>query len=72
MLKRWGVKTDDVEGVRWCTKAAQQDCADAQFNLGVYHAQGRGGLKPDDAAARTWYEKAVANGYARITLKQTS
>lgn len=66
---RWGVKSDDVEGVKWCIKAAQQECADAQFNAGVYHEQGRGGLKQDDAAATKWYEKAVANGYARITLR---
>jgi TPR repeat protein len=36
--------------------------AEAQYNMGVYHAQGTGGNKDDQEAAR-WYRKAANQGH---------
>jgi TPR repeat protein len=41
------------------TRAAEGSSADAQFQLGLMYANGVGGPK-DDAAARSWFEKAAA------------
>ena len=44
-------------------QAAEQGNADAQFNLGVMYANGRGVLK-DDAEAARWYRMAAEQGHA--------
>ena len=41
--------------------ASDQDHADAQFNMGVLYAYGRG-VNQDFAEALSWFEKADANG----------
>ena len=41
--------------------------ADAQFNLGVMYAQGRGVVR-DDVQAIVWYRKAAGRGDARAVL----
>lgn len=38
------------------------DHADALYNLGVFHAQGRGGLSVDIDAARTYFTRAAKLG----------
>jgi len=43
-------------------KAAEENSAEAQFQLGVMYAQGSGGPK-DDVAARAMFEKAAAQNY---------
>jgi len=43
-------------------KAAEENSAEAQFELGVMYAQGTGGPK-DDVAARAMFEKAAAQNY---------
>ena len=45
------------------TRAAQGD-AQAQHNLGVLYAEGRG-VPQDHVMARQWYEQAAAQGVAK-------
>ena len=75
-----GVTRDYTEAVKWYRKAADQrhppafkklqaladneDNADAQYNLGVMYAKGRG-VTRDDTEAVKWYIKAVEKGDAR-------
>ena len=47
--------------MRWYRKAAEQDVAKAQYNLGVGYANGVGVLK-DYQLAHMWWNIAGANG----------
>ncbi|EEG32494.1 Sel1 repeat protein [Neisseria flavescens NRL30031/H210] len=47
--------------MQWYRKAAEQEYADAQNNLGVMYEQGQGVLQ-DLALAQEWYGKACQNG----------
>jgi len=60
---RWVRKKDDAEAVRWYRKAAEQDFATAQFNLGDMYERGRG-VPQDDVQAVAWYRKAAEQGDA--------
>ncbi len=40
-----GVAKDEVEAVKWYRKAAEQNDAQAQYNLGVCYADGQGVAK---------------------------
>mmetsp|Transcript_60195 Transcript_60195/g.120758 ORF Transcript_60195/g.120758 Transcript_60195/m.120758 type:complete len:246 (-) Transcript_60195:222-959(-) len=57
-----GVKKNVVEGIRLLHSAANQDDADAQFNLGTYYFTGEL-LKQDTAAALKWFKKAAKLGH---------
>ena len=53
-----GVTQDYAEAVRWYRLAAEQDYANAQYNLGVMYENGRGrhaGLR----RSRRWYRLAA-------------
>lgn len=52
-----------VKANYWFGKAAEQGLSDAQFNLGVHYANGRG-VPRDYAKANYWYAKAAEQGYA--------
>ncbi len=54
---------DFAEAVKWFRKAAEQNLADAQYNLGICYDQGRGVAK-DDAEAVKLYREAANQGYA--------
>lgn len=54
-------KKDDAEAVRWYRKAAEQDFATPQFNLGAMYADGLG-VPQDDVQAVAWYRKAAEQG----------
>ena len=58
-----GVAKNDVEAVKWFRKAAEQNYARAQYNLGVCYAKGQGVAK-DEAEAVKWYRKAAEQNYA--------
>ena len=58
-----GVAQDDAEAVRWFRLAAEQGDANAQFNLGLRHADGRG-VPQDDVEAVRWYRLAADQGNA--------
>jgi uncharacterized protein len=47
-----------VKAVKWLTKAAEQNKAHAQANLGECHRDGRGVAK-DTAEAAKWFRKAA-------------
>ena len=52
---------DEAEAVKWYRKAAQQNDADAQYNLGVCHFKGEGVAK-DHVEAYAWFLLAVRQG----------
>ena len=58
-----GVAKDEAEAVKWYRKAAEQNVADAQYNLGVCYAIGQG-VTEDDAEAVKWFRKAAEQNYA--------
>ena len=49
--------------MKWYLKAAEQEKADAQYNLGYMYAEGRG-VAQDDAEAMKRYLKASEQGDA--------
>jgi TPR repeat protein len=58
-----GPPADPAQARAMLMKAAEQNSAEAQFQLGVMYAEGTGGPK-DDAAARAMFEKAAAQNHA--------
>jgi hypothetical protein len=48
--------------VAWTRQAAEQGYAEAQFNLGVFYALGRG-VPQDSGQALVWYRKAAEQGH---------
>ncbi len=58
-----GLPHDPVKACEWYGKAAAQGNVDAQVNLGLMYARGRG-VQQDYARAREWFEKAAAQGDA--------
>ena len=61
LAKGDGVDRNDDEAIAWCAKAAEQAMPEAELMLGDLIAGGRG-TAADPAAARGWYERAVAHG----------
>ena len=62
-----GVVKDQVEAVKWIRKAAEQNLAAAQYNLGVCYGRGDGcrdAVAEDDVEAAKWYRKAAEQNYA--------
>ena len=58
---------DYPAAAEWFRKAAEQGLAEAQFNLGVLHATGRGVPRDHRQAAR-WYRSAAEQGHAHAQL----
>ena len=58
-----GVAKDEAEAVKWYRKAAEQNVADAQYNLGVCYANGQG-VTEDDAESVKWFRKAAEQNFA--------
>ncbi|MGD0207384.1 MAG: tetratricopeptide repeat-containing serine protease family protein [Verrucomicrobiota bacterium] len=58
-----GVTQDTAEAVKWFRKAADQNFAYAQYNLGVCYADGLGVAK-DEVEAVKWYRMAAEQGLA--------
>lgn len=59
-----GVTLDEVEAVCLFRRAADQGNARAQFNLGVMHGDGAGGLEKSHAEEVRHYELAADQGHA--------
>jgi TPR repeat protein len=55
------VAQDQVEAAKWYRKAAEQNDADAQLNLGVYYAEGVG-VAQDQVEAYMWLVLAAGQG----------
>ena len=62
-----GVSTNIVEAVKWYRKTAEQGIAEAQFNLGVCYAKGKG-VDKDGVEAVKWYRLAAEQGDERAQL----
>ncbi|XP_011875383.1 PREDICTED: uncharacterized protein LOC105566188 isoform X1 [Vollenhovia emeryi] len=60
-----GTMADQAKAAKYYTDAAAHNHADALYNLGVYHAQGKGGLPIDIDTARTCFNKAASLGQVR-------
>ena len=58
----WCVDQDVVEAVKWYRKAAKQEHADAQYNLGKRYEKGDG-VDQDVVEAVKWYRKAAKQGH---------
>ena len=58
-----GVKKDYKEALKWFTKAAEQNYADAQSNVGGMYYKGQA-VKQDYEEALKWYMKAAEQNYA--------
>jgi len=65
-----GVPQDFVKAFEWSSKAANQDDAIAQRNVGTLYENGSGMGKPDYTKAAAWYAKSAAQGFsgAQIAL----
>ncbi|XP_011697392.1 PREDICTED: uncharacterized protein LOC105455625 [Wasmannia auropunctata] len=57
-----GTLADQAKAAKYYNDAAAHDHADALYNLGVFHAQGRGGLQIDIDTARTYFTRAARLG----------
>jgi uncharacterized protein len=66
-LGRYGAATNYVEAVHWYRKAAEENVAQAQHNLGFCYATGQGVTK-DEVEAVTWYRKAAEQNLALAQL----
>jgi len=62
-LGNFGLATNLVEAVNWYRKAAEQNYAPAQNNLGECYAWGQG-VADDSAEGLKWYTKAAEQNYA--------
>ena len=56
-----GVPEDDQEAAKWFRRAAEQEYAKAQANLGFIHANGKGVLQ-NYVLAHMWSNIAASNG----------
>ena len=65
-----GVPQNNVEAVKWFSKAAEQGHADAQVNVAIMYQYGMG-VPQNDAEAVKWLRKAAEQGneYAKRWLK---
>ena len=62
---------DQAEAVKWYRKAAEQNLAKAQYNLGVCYAHGEGVVK-DQVEAVKWYRKAAEQNSPRLNTTWAS
>ena len=59
-----GVAKDEAKAVTWYRKAAVQNDAEAQVNLGLCYASGQGVAK-DYVEAVKWFRKAAEQGHVK-------
>ena len=63
-----GVAKDHAEAAKWYRKAAEQNFAAAQYNLGICYAKGEGVAK-DQVEAVKWYRKAAEQNLRRGSIQ---
>jgi hypothetical protein len=56
-----GTEQNNVQAVKWFTRAAMHGSAQAQYNLGIMYEQGFG-VEKDKAQARRWFQAAADQG----------
>jgi hypothetical protein len=59
-----GLKQDNVAAAKWLSKAASQEHANAQCDLGMCYVDGEG-VEQSDALAAAWVSKAADHGHVR-------
>ncbi len=59
-----GVPQNYGEAVKWFTKAAEQEVANAQFSLGFMYGQGKG-VAQSFIQAHKWFNIAAAHGHKK-------
>ena len=59
---------DDATALKWYRKAAGQDFALAEFNLGVVYAHGHGVAK-NNREAMEWFKKSAEHGFAKAQIE---
>ena len=59
-----GCAENKAEAFKWCKKAAEQNIAEAQNQLGRYLVEGWGGVTKNQIEAVEWYRRAATQGYA--------
>ena len=64
LCKGIGTALDPAAAVEWFRKAADQNCPDAFYELGVCYENGEG-VERDFDQAIAWYRKAVEGGFDR-------
>lgn len=62
-----GVAQSDRQAIAWYRKAAKQDFAKAQYQLGVAYSTGRG-VPENSRNALKWYLKAAEQGFTPAQL----
>jgi uncharacterized protein len=62
LLKGQGVPQDEAAAFYWCSAAAEQGLAEAEFRLGDIYRAGDS-VGEDLAIATAWYEKAAEQGH---------
>ena len=60
---KFGEATNYLEAVKWFHKAAEQNHATSQNNLGACYANGQGVAKDEEEAVK-WYRKAAEQNFA--------
>ncbi|XP_053977807.1 uncharacterized protein LOC128875871 [Hylaeus volcanicus] len=60
-----GTLVDQAKAAKYYNDAAERGHADAIYNLGVFYAQGRGGLSIDVGRARSYFTKAAKLGQSQ-------
>jgi TPR repeat protein len=58
-----GIKKDLNKAFVWYQKSANQTCAKAQYNLGIFYALAKG-VDKDIQQSKYWIRKANENGYS--------
>lgn len=59
-----GVERDEQKALEYLSKAAESDCDNAQFDLGMAYYNGKFGLPKDYQQAVKWFHKAAEQGNA--------
>ncbi|MCP4253865.1 MAG: sel1 repeat family protein [Candidatus Scalindua sp.] len=60
-----GVPQNHKKAIKWIRKAAKQEYACAQTDLGIAYDTGKGGVQQNYKKAAKWYRKAVEQGHAK-------
>lgn len=63
---------DDATAAYWYRKAAEQNYAPAQLNLGQMYAEGGPSFPRDLAQAYFWMHRAVSNGDSNASIQLAS
>jgi TPR repeat protein len=63
-LLGWGVRQDQVEGIKLLKRSAERGNMQAQYLLGLDYHQGAFGLAKDDAEAAKWWKRSAQQGWA--------